>query len=61
MKLKIEINTREHFTELGLARVPFTVDGRWFAGAADGAVAERAPGSHTRKRREPPKRRRRGV
>ena len=35
MKLKIEINTREHFTELGLARVPFTVDGRWFAGAAD--------------------------
>ena len=34
MKLKIEINTREHFTELGLARVPFKVDGRWFAGAA---------------------------
>ena len=35
MKLKIEINTREHFTELGLSRVPFTVDGRWFAGTAD--------------------------
>ncbi len=35
MKLKLEINTREHFTELGLARVPFTVDGRWFAGAAE--------------------------
>lgn len=35
MKLKIEINTREHFTELGLARVPFKVEGRWFAGAAD--------------------------
>lgn len=35
MKLKIEINTREHFTELGLASVPFTVEGRWFAGEAD--------------------------
>lgn len=35
MRLKIEINTREHFTELGLVRAPLNVEGRWFAGAAD--------------------------
>jgi predicted nucleotidyltransferase component of viral defense system len=31
MRLKIEINSREHFTELGLVRVPFGVDSRWFS------------------------------
>lgn len=35
MRLKIEINTREHFTELGLVRHPVDVRCRWFSGAAD--------------------------
>ena len=33
LKLKIEINTREHFSVFGLKDVPFTVSSRWFAGA----------------------------
>jgi predicted nucleotidyltransferase component of viral defense system len=33
MRLKIEINSREHFAELGLERRPFTVESRWFHGA----------------------------
>ncbi|AKU92249.1 nucleotidyl transferase AbiEii/AbiGii toxin family protein [Vulgatibacter incomptus] len=35
MRLKIEINSREHFTELGLLRVPLEVDNQWFRGKAD--------------------------
>jgi hypothetical protein len=35
LRLKVEINTREHFTEIGVARVPFRVDNPWFTGAAD--------------------------
>ena len=35
LKLKIEINSREHFSELGLTRVPFQVENRWFTGEAD--------------------------
>lgn len=35
MRLKIEINSREHFTELGLVRVPFEVDNQGFRGRAD--------------------------
>jgi len=35
MRLKIEINSREHFAELGLAQVPFEVDSAWFRGTAD--------------------------
>ena len=35
LRLKIEINSREHFTELGLTRVPFQVENRWFAGEAE--------------------------
>ena len=35
MRLKIEINSREHFTELGLVPVPFEVDNQWFRGQAD--------------------------
>jgi len=32
MRLKVEINSREHFTELGLTRAPFGVESRWFSG-----------------------------
>lgn len=32
MKLKIEINTREHFSVLGYSDQAFSVDSRWFAG-----------------------------
>lgn len=35
LRLKIEINTREHFTELGLESVPFEVDSPWFGGSAE--------------------------
>lgn len=35
LRLKVEINTREHFTEHGLQRVPFSVNSRWFAGACE--------------------------
>ena len=35
MRLKIEINSREHFAELGFAKVPFAVESRWFTGSAD--------------------------
>ena len=34
LRLKIEINTREHFNVLGIVRVPFEVDNPWFAGTA---------------------------
>jgi predicted nucleotidyltransferase component of viral defense system len=34
MKLKVEINTREHFTEFGFASLPFSVRSRWFSGEA---------------------------
>jgi len=33
-RLKIEINTREHFTVLGVVSRPFTVDNPWFTGTA---------------------------
>ncbi len=32
MKLKIEINTREHFNVLGLKKIPFKVKNTWFSG-----------------------------
>lgn len=32
LRLKVEINTREHFSVYGIDQVPFTVDSRWFAG-----------------------------
>ncbi len=32
-RLKIEINTREHFTVLGFEKIPFTVNSRWFSGS----------------------------
>ena len=34
LRLKVEINSREHFTAFGLKTVPFTVDSRWFQGSA---------------------------
>ncbi len=34
LRLKIEINTREHFTALGTERVLFEVDNPWFTGRA---------------------------
>lgn len=32
MRLKVEINCREHFTVLGLQQVPFKVENSWFTG-----------------------------
>lgn len=32
LKLKVEINTREHFTVFGLHQTPFAVGSRWFEG-----------------------------
>lgn len=34
MRLKVEVNTREHFTALGHVSVPFAVSNPWFTGAA---------------------------
>ena len=35
MRLKIEINSREHFSVFGLEKVPFSVPSRWFDGACE--------------------------
>jgi len=35
LKLKVEINSREHFTVFGLKRHHFAVQSRWFSGATD--------------------------
>ena len=35
MKLKIEINCREHFTESGYVKIPFEVNSRWYKGSCD--------------------------
>ena len=35
LRLKIEINSREHFSVFELARVPFVVESRWFAGDSE--------------------------
>lgn len=32
MRLKLEINSREHFTELGYVRAPFAMRSRWWSG-----------------------------
>jgi predicted nucleotidyltransferase component of viral defense system len=34
MRLKVEINTREHFSVLGFEARPFAMTSRWFSGAA---------------------------
>lgn len=35
LKLKVETNTREHFSVFGIERVPFSVSSRWFEGACE--------------------------
>lgn len=35
LRLKVEINSREHFAVYGIASEPFTVSSRWFEGACD--------------------------
>lgn len=35
LRLKVEINSREHFSVFGFKRVPFSVASRWFHGATD--------------------------
>jgi predicted nucleotidyltransferase component of viral defense system len=35
LRLKIEINSREHFTIYGMQRIPFAVTSRWFEGSCD--------------------------
>lgn len=35
LRVKVEINTREHFSVYGLRKVPFTVNSRWFEGACE--------------------------
>lgn len=35
LRLKVEINSREHFTVYGLKRVPFDVSSRWFEGTCE--------------------------
>lgn len=35
MRVKIEINTREHFNVLGLLKEPFSVDNPWFQGSTE--------------------------
>lgn len=35
MKLKIEINCREHFTALGFVKIPFAVNSRWYKGSCN--------------------------
>jgi len=35
MRLKVEINTREHFAVLGIQHRPFVIESPWFSGKAD--------------------------
>jgi len=35
IRLKIEINCKEHFTVLGLNKIPFTVNNQWFSGRCE--------------------------
>jgi predicted nucleotidyltransferase component of viral defense system len=35
LRLKVEINTREHFTVLGFSKRPFNVRSRWFTGECE--------------------------
>ncbi|MGY4752605.1 nucleotidyl transferase AbiEii/AbiGii toxin family protein [Pannonibacter sp. Q-1] len=40
MKLKVEINSREHFAVHGFKKLPFSVSSRWFEGACEIATYE---------------------
>ncbi len=35
LKLKVEINSREHFAVYGITQIPFVVSSRWFEGSCD--------------------------
>jgi len=35
LRLKVETNTREHFTVYGITRIPFSVTSRWFEGSCE--------------------------
>ncbi len=35
LRLKVEINSREHFAVYGYTRLPFTVSSRWFEGSSE--------------------------
>lgn len=35
LRLKVETNCREHFSVLGLVKIPFTVDSSWFKGSCE--------------------------
>ncbi len=35
IRLKIEINCFEHFNELGVVKVPFSIENSWFSGSCD--------------------------
>jgi len=35
LRLKIEINCYEHFSEMGLAKLPFSMENQWFSGSCD--------------------------
>ena len=35
MRLKAEVNTYEHFSELGFVKMPFTVENAWFSGSCE--------------------------
>jgi len=34
LRLKVEINSREHFTVFGYKKIPFVVDSKWFRGSS---------------------------
>ena len=40
LRLKVEINTREHFAVLDFTKRPFSVESRWYSGRADIATFE---------------------
>jgi len=35
MRVKVEVNTREHFSELGFVNMPFSVESPWFSGETE--------------------------
>ena len=35
MRLKVEVNTYEHFSELGFVKMPFMVENAWFSGSCE--------------------------
>jgi len=35
MRLKVEVNTYEHFSEMGYVQIPFAVESLWFSGEAE--------------------------